>query len=78
MDALLLNEAMLHYRAEVVHGYPRGNLNLPMGGDLCMWNPTPYCRVARFSTCESRDMLRAMQHNYYFAHKLGCGRFLEC
>jgi len=78
MDAVLLNDAMLHFHGRVYGGFPRGYLNLPFGGDLCLWNPVPYCRYAQFEKCGVRDMLLAMQPNYFFAHKLGCGRYLPC
>jgi len=78
MDAVLLNDAMLHFHGEVYGGYPRGFLNLPMGGDFCLWNPVPYCRVANFPRCSAKDMLAAMAHNYYFSHKIGCGKHLLC
>ena len=62
----------------VYGGFPRGYLNLPMGGDLCLWNPVPYCRYAQYERCGVRDMLLAMHDNFFFAHKLGCGRYLPC
>ena len=63
-------------------GYPRGHVNLPMAGDLCLPDRNAFCAAAQPTggNCTAKSLLVAMQEagTYAFAHKLGCGRELRC
>ena len=62
-------------------GYPRGFVNLPMAGDLCLPGRNAFCAAARGgANCTAKSLLVVMQEtgSYAFAHKLGCGRELRC
>ena len=63
-------------------GYPRGFVNLPMAGDLCLPRRNAFCTAANASEadCTAKSLLVAMQEggSYAFAHKLGCGNKLQC
>ena len=82
VDSVLLNDLLLrsaHAPAQLVGGWPRGFVNLPMAGELCQPPKfNPYCNAARFRNCRARNLLGAMAPHYYFGHKLSCGGVLDC
>ena len=81
VDSVLLNDLLLSdaHEGPIVGGFPRGPVNLPMFGDTCV-RPrfNDFCLAARFRTCRARHLLAAMEPNYFFAHKLDCGKTLRC
>ena len=73
MDAALLNDLMLSYEGEVIGGFPRGVVTLPMAGDPCVRPKfNAFCTASRVENCTAKALIAAMvtSGRYFFSHKL--------
>ena len=82
VDSVLLNDLLLrdaHTPLRLVGGWPRGFVNLPMAGDVCVPPKfNNFCLAAQFRNCRAKHLLAAMAPHYWWAHKVGCGGVIGC